>query len=327
VKSVDFRRGREETWSDLESLVARIEAGGLGSLGPEEISRLPLLYRSTLSSLSVARAVSLDRSLLDYLESLAGRAYVATYGAKQHPLAAAGQFLGRRFPAVLRQRWRELLLAAAVLVLGAATGFVQCTRDPGRFYAFVDEGYAQGRGPSSTTEELREVLYTPKTPVDFLGAFAMFLFTHNARIGMLAFATGFAGGIPTFLLLFGNGVVLGAFAGLYGGRGLGPEFWAWLLPHGVTELLAVIVCGAGGLVIGKALLFPGRLRRLESLARQGREAGALVMGAVVMFFLAGLVEGVFRQVVHDPAARLVFATFSALGWAVYVWRAGRDPAR
>jgi uncharacterized membrane protein SpoIIM required for sporulation len=326
VKSVDFRRGREATWTDLESLVARIEAGGLASLSPDEVGRLPLVYRATLSSLSVARAVSLDRSLLEYLESLAGRAYVATYGAKQHPLAAARHFLARRFPAALRGASRELLLAAAVLLLGAATGFVQSSRDASRFYAFVDEAYAQGRGPSSTTEELREALYAPRTAADLLGAFAMFLFTHNARIGMLAFAAGFAAGVPTLVLLFGNGLVLGAFAALYHERGLGLEFWAWLLPHGVTELLAVVVCGGGGLVIGRALLFPGRHRRLESLARRGREAGAMVMGAVVMFLLAGLVEGIFRQAVHDVAARLLLAFGSAALWAVYLARGGRDAA-
>jgi uncharacterized membrane protein SpoIIM required for sporulation len=327
VKSVEFRRGREGTWTDLEALVLRIEAGGLPSLGPEEIARLPLLYRATLSSLSVARAVSLDRSLLDYLESLALRAYVATYGAKRHPLAVARLFLARRFPAALRRAGRELVAAALVLLLGAATGFVLCSRDAGRFYAFVDEVYAQGRGPSSTTEELRAVLYAPRTPVDLLGAFAMFLFTHNARIGMLAFAAGFAAGVPTLLLLFGNGLVLGAFAALYHGRGLGLEFWAWLLPHGVTEILAVVVCGGGGLVIGRALLFPGRHRRLESLALHGREAGAMVMGAVVMFLLAGLVEGVFRQAVHDVAARLALALFSAGAWTAYLLRAGRDTGR
>ena len=324
MKSVEFRRGREKTWADLEALVTRVERDGLASLGPDAVSRLPLLYRATLSSLSVARAVSLDHSLLAYLESLACRAYVASYGAKRHPLDAAWRFLTHRFPAALRAARRELLLSALVLLLGVATGFVQSSRDAGRFYAFVDEEYAQGRGPSSTTEELREALYARKSAVDLLGAFAMFLFTHNARIGMLAFAAGFAAGVPTLLLLFGNGLVLGAFAALYQGRGLGLEFWAWLLPHGVTELLAVVVCGAGGLVIGRALLFPGRLGRLENLALRGREAGAIVMGAVVMFFLAGLVEGIFRQAVHDVLARLLLAIGSAAAWAFYLAAAGRE---
>jgi uncharacterized membrane protein SpoIIM required for sporulation len=324
VKSVEFRRGREETWTDLEALVARVEAGGLRALSPADVTRLPLLYRATLSSLSVARTVSLDHSLLAYLESLACRAYIATYGAKQHPLQAAFRFITLRLPVALRGIWRELLLSTAVLLLGAVTGLVLTLRDANRFYAFVDEAYAQGRGPSATNEELREVLYSEKSAADMLGAFAMFLFTHNARIGMLAFACGFAAGVPTLLLLFGNGLLLGAFGALYQERGLGLEFWAWVLPHGVTELLAVVVCGAAGLVVAQALLFPGRHTRLENLARRGREAGAVVMGAVVMFFLAGLIEGIFRQTVHAVPVRLLVALGSALAWAIYFGAAGRE---
>jgi uncharacterized membrane protein SpoIIM required for sporulation len=114
--------------------------------------------------------------------------------------------------------------------------------------------------------------------------------------------------------------MLGAFAGLYLDRGLGLEFWAWILPHGITELLAVVLCGAAGLVLADALLFPGRHSRRTNLALRGRDAGVIVIGAVLMFFAAGLVEGVFRQVVHDPASRLLVAAASAVFWTAYLLR-------
>jgi len=324
VKSVEFRRGREGAWADLEDLVGVIETKGLAYLTPDEVSRLPLLYRSTLSSLSVARAVSLDQNILDYLESLACRAYVATYGAKRNPLEAAQRFLLVTFPATVRSMSRHLLLSALVLCLGVVTGLVLTTRDPSRFYAFVSDSYAEGRGPSSSTEELRQVLYKGQDAADLLTSFAMFLFTHNAGIGFLAFASGFAAGVPTILLLFGNGLVLGAFAALYMERGLGLEFWAWVLPHGVTELLAVALCGAAGLLIGDALLFPGRFARLQSLALSGRRAGTAVMGSVLLFLVAGLLEGVFRQSVHDVTARLAVAAVSVVAWTIYFSTAGRE---
>src|SRR4029079_13040068 len=68
VNSIAFRRERQATWAELEMLVARIEGDGLQELSPEDTSRLPTLYRATLSSLSVARAISLDANLLAYLE-------------------------------------------------------------------------------------------------------------------------------------------------------------------------------------------------------------------------------------------------------------------
>jgi uncharacterized membrane protein SpoIIM required for sporulation len=320
VKSVIFRRERESTWRELAELVHSIERTGLVGLTPAQASRLPVVYRATLSSLSVARAISLDANLLSYLESLSARAYVATYGSKRRPWDAVRDLVLDRFPAAVRDARRQVALASTVLLLGAVTGHLLTLHDPAHFYAFVSEALADGRGPSSTTSELRAVLYSSRDAADLLTAFAMFLFTHNAAVGMLCFATGFAAGVPTLLLLFGNGLVLGAFGGLYSERGLGLEFWGWVLPHGVTELLAVILCGAAGLALGDALLFPGRHTRLSSVAARGREAGVIVAGSVLLFFVAGLVEGVFRQTVHDLVARWSVAALSMAGWLLYFTR-------
>jgi len=70
----------------------------------------------------------------------------------------------------------------------------------------------------------------------------------------MAFALGFLAGIPTLILLLQNGLMLGAFAALYASRGLSWDLWGWLLPHGVTELLAVILCGAGGFMLAHAIV-------------------------------------------------------------------------
>ncbi len=324
MKSLEFRKEREGSWRELESLIVRVEASGLVTLTAAELSRLPMLYRATLSSLSVARAISLDANVLEYLESLAARAYVCVYGAKRPALTAARRFLAVRFPATVRALRRHLALSAALLVLGVLTGLGLTATDPNRFYALVDDDYSEGRTPAATTAELRQVLYDDKHPADLLGAFAMYLFTHNARIGMLCAALGFAAGVPVMLLLFTNGLLLGAFAALYQDRGLGIEFWAWILPHGITELLAVVLCGAAGLAVGESLLFPGRHTRLVNLGLRGREAGVVVLGAVLMLLLAGMIEGVFRQTVHDVALRLSVALLSALFWAVYFTRVGRE---
>ncbi len=324
LKSAAFRAEREASWRELEGLVARMRKGDVAALSPAELARLPSLYRAALSSLSVARAISLDRNVLDYLESLCGRAYLAVYATRRHLREALSDFFVRRFPRAVRAHSVHLAIAAALLVLGAVTGFALSASDPERFYAFVDPMYAQGRGPVSSTESLREALYAKRDAASLLQTFAMFLFQHNARIGLSAFAIGFAGAVPTALLLFSNGLVLGAFASLYSERGLGLEFWAWLLPHGVTELTAVALCGAAGLALGQALVFPGREQRLAGLARRGREAGVVALGAVALFFAAALVEGIFRQLVHAVPVRLAVAFGSAAVLFSYLATSGRE---
>lgn len=324
LKSAAFRAEREGSWRELEQLVGRLEKGGLRALAPAELARLPALYRGALSSLSVARAISLDRNALDYLESLCARAYLAVYGTRRHLKEALADFALRRFPRAVRAHGGHLAVAVALMAIGTGVGFRLTTADPDRFYAFVDAAYAQGRGPASTTESLREVLYAKEEASKLLKTFAMFLFQHNARIGLLAFAVGFAGAVPSALLLFTNGLILGAFGALYAGRGLSLDFWGWILPHGIPELTAVALCGAAGLALGQALLFPGQEQRLAGLARRGREASVVALGAVGLFFVAALIEGIFRQLVHSVPVRYAVAFGVAAVLFSWLATAGRE---
>jgi len=207
------------------------------------------------------------------------------------------------------------------------TGYMMTDADIERYYSFVPEAYALGRTPAATTETLRETLYETEDPeADDLELFASFLFTNNAKVGILCFTLGFAAGVPVVLLLFYNGLILGAMAALFASRGLGVEFWGWILPHGVTELLAVCLCGAAGLVFGAAIVNPGEHTRLQNLAIRGRQAGLIVIGSVGLFFIAALIEGFFRQLVVSDAARWSLAIGSTACWVVYFGWVGRKRA-
>ena len=324
LKSSQFRSERELAWLELETLLRKCERDGLRSLSADDVLELTKLYQHAVGSLSTARAISLDRSLLDYLESLVSRAHLAVYGLRRRPVEVIGDFVVRAFPATVRRfRWH---VAAAVLCLAAsiAAGGLIVARDADHYYALVSAERAQGRTPTATTAELRKPLYDKgKGAALELESFATVLFTHNAEVGLFCAALGIAAGLPVLPLLAVTGLELGAMAELYRSRGLGPEFWAWILPHGVTELLAVSLCAAAGLAFGTALAFPGNRTRRESMATTGREAALLVLGAVGMFLVAGGIEGVFRQSVQSTGIRWGVAVATALFWILYFGFAGR----
>lgn len=324
LRSVSFRREREATWRELEALIARADRGGLRALSAPELARLPHLYRATLASLAVARSISLDAALIRYLESLIGRAYFVTYGSRQPLVGQLKQFLVHGWPAAVRRRWRALALATVITVLGAITAYVLTRHDMNYYDSFIGD-MAQDRTPASSTAELRAGLYDTGNATSMLASFAAELFSHNARIGILVFALGFVIGLPSAFLLFYNGLVLGAFVALYTSRGLGVDVWAWLLPHGVTELGAVILCGAAGFTIAGALAFPGARSRLDNLRDHGHDAARIVAGCVVMLFVAGLIEGIFRQTVTSVPIRFAVAGLTAVGWGWYFARVGRAP--
>jgi len=322
LKSYQLRREREAGWRELETLLARADRRGLRRLSSEELYRLPLLHRSALSSLSVARSISLDRNLVEYLENLCARAHIHVYGGKATYGATLRRFFITTFPRTVWELRRTVAVSALLMILGGLCGYLLTLRDPDLYYGFVPDALAEGRNPTSTREELREVLYM-EPEGQRLSGFAGFLFTHNAQIGLLCFTLGVAAGVPVALLLFSNGVMLGAFGALYTRADLTGPFWLWVLPHGVTELLAVVLCGAAGLRLGASLVFPGRHSRIDSLALEGRTAAAIVMGCIALFLVAGVIEGYFRQLVHRDAVRLAVAVATALFWLLYFGILGR----
>jgi uncharacterized membrane protein SpoIIM required for sporulation len=325
LRSSEFRRGREQSWRDLEDLVAKAEKRGVGALNVDELQRLPQLYRAALSSLSVARSIALDRNLLQYLDNLSLRAFLMVYGPRQSLLEGARDFLMRGFPAAVRAARVEILLAFLAILAGVLAGFFLTIGDEGWMAALVPESMAGGRGIHSTRQELLDDEIFAPWPgfARSFVVFANFLFQHNTIIGIMMFGLGVAAGAPTMLLLAYQGLVFGAFIGLHYNRGLTLDFLGWVSMHGVTEFGAIILCGAGGLVIAKSILFPGRFSRVENLAINGQTAARLAVGAVAMFLIAGILEGGLRQLVANTEGRLAISALTAIAWGCYFCFAGR----
>ncbi len=324
LKSLEFRRERERDWRNLEELIDKADRIGLHRMSAREVASLPVYYRGVLSSLSVARSISLDVNLLTYLDNLANRAFIRVYGVRHRLREAFIRFLALRFPREVRTfRWL-LVLATSFFLLGLGMGFFQTLADADNYYQFVGQDMAQGRDPSATAEELRSFLFDEDATIwGGLAHFTSFLFTHNTQIGILSFALGIAFGIPVFYILFVNGQSLGALAALYHQHGLSTEFWGWVLPHGITEIGALLLCGTAGLVLARALILPGPNTRTSALARQGRRAGMIIMGCVVMLACAALIEGLFRQLVHSTGIRYAVAGLTLILWTAYFTLVGR----
>ncbi len=326
LKSRRFREEREDDWRRLQNLLGRVERNGAAKLSDDDLLAIPVLYRAALSSLSIARATSLDRALLDYLESLCARAYFVVYGVRSSYLERIAAFFATDWPLAVRRLWRETLAAFLILALGVVIGYLLVWNDPDWFYSFVPKALAGGRDPMASAETLREVLYSTQGR-DMLSFFATFLFTHNFQVALLSFSLGFVFGAPTIFLQLTNGCMVGALFALYARQGLALPLGGWLMIHGVTELFAVTLASAAGLHLGWALVFPGDATRVDAMAAAGKRAGAVMFGVIVMLFVAGALEGVARQLVTLDIARYAIAAASGFLWLIYFYGARRRGAR
>lgn len=320
LKSSRFRSEREADWRRLETLLDRVERGSPRRLSTTELLEIPVLYRQALSSLSVARAISLDQSLIDYLEGLSTRAYFFVYGARGGLWERTARFFAVDWSAAVRELWRETLVAGGLMLLGVIIAVVLIQGDPDWFYAFVPGQLASGRDPTASAAYLRSTLYdAPKDGSSGLSFLASFLFTHNAGIAISAFALGFALCLPTAGLMLSTGCMLGAFLALFAAHGLGIEAGGWMMIHGVTELFAITLAGAAGFSIGWSVAFPGALTRIDAAAAAGRRAGTVMIGVVIMLFCAGLLEGFARQLIRSDEIRYGIALTTALVWGGYFY--------
>jgi len=326
LKSSEFRKGREAGWRELESLVDRVERRGVRALSLDELQRLPILYRAALSSLSVARTIALDRNLLLYLESLALRSFLAVYGPRANALEGLRAFFARDLPAAVRSARWHILIATLCLVVGTVAGFMLTVQDEAWYTSFMPSGLAGGRGPASTRADLldKEIFAPWPGAAESFGLFANVLFSHNTMIGIMTFGLSMAAGVPTVMLSVYQGLSLGAMLALHHNRDLTVDFVGWLTIHGVTELGAFILFAAGGLVIAEKILFPGRYSRIENLALHGRLAAQIAVGAVLMLFVAAILEGGFRQLVQSTPWRFAIGLGVGALWLAYFCLAGRD---
>ena len=135
LKSKRFREEREEVWKEMEGLLQRIESRSVRNLTDEEMIKLPRLYRSTLSSLSVARATSLDQSVVSYLESLSTRAYYVIYGSQQRLRDRIYNFFARDWPLAVQGAWKELVIMTFLFFLGGLVGYMLVTSNPDWYYS------------------------------------------------------------------------------------------------------------------------------------------------------------------------------------------------
>jgi uncharacterized membrane protein SpoIIM required for sporulation len=325
IRSARFRKGREKSWKRLEDLLSKLEKKGARSLTADEAMELPGLYQTAISSLSLARNMILDRRLLMYLENLAARAYIAAYGPRETFVEVSRRFVVRDFPRAARNLRFHALAALVFLAAGFLSGYMRVGSDLNNYYDIVPETLAPVH-PSDSREEIlqREIFHAwPGFRETFIH-FATFLFRNNSKVALLSFSLSFALGVPTVAIVYRNGAVLGAMISLHAQKGLAVPYIAWLSIHGVTELLALLLASAAGLSFAHAIVLPGPVPRREALSRAGTQAGAAMLGAVMMLFIAAIIEGGFRQLVSFTAGRALFALATALFWLWYLVFLGRD---
>ena len=287
-----FLAERRPVWEDLEALLKRAEDV---ELSRAEMHELVELYRRTCSDLNRARSYTANAEVLGHLNQLTGRAYRFIYrAAHETPVwATFVKLVTREIPSAFRHQRVAVLFAAAAFIAGALFGSIAILIDPANGERLIPQEFF-----SQSPRERVEKIERDEERIDDMEKALVFgasLYTHNIKVTFLAFSLGALTILLGVVILFYNGVILGAVGTMYALDNVSVFFFAWVGPHGALELPAIIFGGAAGLVVGRALLMPGDLSRGASLRRVLPSVWRMIIGAALVLVLAGLIEGSFSQ--------------------------------
>jgi uncharacterized membrane protein SpoIIM required for sporulation len=287
-----FLSDRRPVWDSLDVLLKRAEEV---ELSRAEMQELVELYRRTCSDLNRARSYTANPEILGHLNQLTGRGYRAIYrAAHETPVwATFVKLVTREIPAAFRRERLYVLIAASAFLAGTLFGSVAVLLDPANGQRLVPADFF-----TESPRERVEKIENHEERIDNVEKAALFgasLYTHNIQVSFLAFSLGALTILLGVVLLFYNGVILGAIGTLYALDHVSVFFFAWVGPHGALEIPAIIFGGAAGLVAGRALLMPGNLSRGASLRRVLPSVWRMIIGTALTLVLAGIIEGSFSQ--------------------------------
>jgi uncharacterized membrane protein SpoIIM required for sporulation len=309
-----FVANRRARWDRLNALLNRSRSAR-STLTVDELDEMARLYRQTTSDLAIARRDFPSDGATRYVNELVARAYGQIYRDPPSPRAAITRFFRHELPRELRSAWPFLAAAAALFFAPLSIGIAVILISPDVAEMMVSPRLLtlikSGRHWFDIPDEQRSVMAT-------------FIMTNNIQVSFLALAGGMTAGLMTCWVLVSNGLNIGAISGALAAYGLGESLVWWIAGHGFLELSVIVVSGACGLMLGKAILWPGLQPRRDALSAAGIRSMRLLLGTIPFMAVAGVIEGFFSPLPLHWAWKLTLGLSTGVLMWSYLLLVGRE---
>jgi uncharacterized membrane protein SpoIIM required for sporulation len=111
--------------------------------------------------------------------------------------------------------------------------------------------------------------------------------------------------------------MLGAFQYFFYQKGLLLTSFLTIWIHGTLEISAIIIAGAGGLVMGNSILFPGTYPRLTSFKNGAKKGIKVIVGLIPVFIVAGFLESFITRLTEMHWIIKVLIISSSAAFIIY----------
>ena len=305
----------EPAWAELTGLTQRARRRtGRRRLSRHEIERLVQLYQRTSTHLSYCRSTFGDISLTRRLTMIVGDARAAVYGPGDQARNEVSRFFSVTFPGRVWETRRFVVIAAfltfapALYVGTWLTNSDAAIEDQAPDYvreAYINDDFESYYSSAPAAQFSTEVL------------------VNNIQVSFFAYAAGILACVGTAVILILNGLALGEAAGLFHAAGQASKFWGLILPHGLLELSAIVIAGGAGLRIGWAIIAPDDHARGTAVAEAGRRSVPIILGLILVFIVAGLIEGFVTPSNLPTWGRVGVGVLAEMAFLTYIVGFGR----
>jgi uncharacterized membrane protein SpoIIM required for sporulation len=312
-------------WRELEQILENVRKRPELKLSLPQLERFHYLYQRSSADLAKFKTFAAEPNIRVYLESLVARAFGEIHETRSKPdrLDPLHWFFST-FPQTFRRHIRAFWLCLAAMLVGGAFGGFVIGTNPDAKPVLLPFSHLMGDPSDRVAQE--EAAEADRL-AGSKSSFSTYLMTHNIKVSIFTLALGITWGIGTLIMLFYNGVILGAVALDYVLAGETPFLLGWLLPHGAVEIPAIILAGQAGLVLAGALIGWGKPLALRLRLRQiSGDLVTLIFGIAIMLTWAGIIEAFFSQY-HEPvipyAVKIGFGLFELTMLVLFLARSGR----
>ncbi len=318
----DFVNQRRPEWTQFQRMVDRLESRASGRMKGMNVLMFSQRFRELAHDLALVRSRGWGEDLETYLNDLSARGHNVFYRTPPGRMGRFMQFLSYGYPQLFRQNIAYFWAAAACLFLPLfiAWGVVQQNPDAAHRVMGPDLlQHMEDQYRNKNETRVEEIGFAENRAQ--MGGYYIY---HNVGIALRAFAAGLLFGVVTIYVLLSNGIMIGTVTGYLISQGRGDAFLSFVISHGAFELTAIAIAGGAGLMLGNAVMHPGQRTRMESLQVKGREAVQIASGAVVMLFIAALIEAFWSPA---PIPASIKYTVGGVMWllvALYLTIVGRE---
>ena len=303
----------QPTWDRLGELSSQARRRP-ASLRPDEVDELVRLYQRVSTQLSYTRNHYADPALTAQLTAIVAQANATLYRRTSSPGAGIRRFFTISFPAAVWHLRRFVVVSTvATLVPALIVGLWLSATEDALAYVGSDTERA------AYVDEDFESYYSSEPASQF----ATSVLINNIQVSFTAYAAGVLLGIGTVAILVFNGANLGVAWALFIVAGQQAKFWGLILPHGLLELTAVVVAGAAGMAMGWSLVSPGDRSRSEAFTTEARRSVVVILGLVLVFVTAGIIEGFITPSPMPTGARIGVGLAVEAAFVSYVVSLGR----